>query len=281
MLYGFQPSAAINPLTFDFRYSTICLKRSVENRWCLNIVSGLPDHLKAARRNAETAYTKESRKITQKSRERTLTRGRKIEQPGKTAEKILEAARAVFAEKGYSGTHVDEIAGRAGVNKATLYYQIGDKDTLYANVIHQVMGNIAQDISEAVANENNPEQKLTAYIHFIAAAVDKNPELPPIMMREMASGGEHLPRVVVQDIAAVVTTLISILTEGKKKGLFIDTVPFLIHMMIMGTILFYKRAVPIKDRQNWLPAEVKSGDRKLKGRLGDAVADLVLRAVKR
>jgi len=33
--------------------------------------------------------------------------------------------------------HVDEIAERAGVNKATLYYQIGDKDTLFANVIHR------------------------------------------------------------------------------------------------------------------------------------------------
>ena len=44
----------------------------------------------------------------------------------KTAEKILSAARAVFAEKGYNGTHMDEIAERASVNKATLYYQIGD-----------------------------------------------------------------------------------------------------------------------------------------------------------
>ena len=33
-----------------------------------------------------------------------------IEKPGKTAERILVAARAVFAENGYSGTHVDEIA---------------------------------------------------------------------------------------------------------------------------------------------------------------------------
>jgi AcrR family transcriptional regulator len=79
-----------------------------------------------------------------------MSREVSIEKLNKTAEKILTAARAVFAEKGYNGTHVDEIANRAGVNKATLYYQIGDKDTLYANVIHQVLGNIAQDIAEVV-----------------------------------------------------------------------------------------------------------------------------------
>lgn len=62
------------------------------------------------------------------------------EKSDKTVERILAAARTVFSEKGYNGAHVDEIAERAGVNKATLYYQIGDKDTLYANVIHQVLG---------------------------------------------------------------------------------------------------------------------------------------------
>jgi AcrR family transcriptional regulator len=199
----------------------------------------------------------------------------------KTAEKILTAARKTFAEYGYDGTHVDEIAQRAGVNKASLYYQIGDKDTLYANVIHQVIGNAVQGIAEAVAKADSPEEKLKAYILFIADAVDKNPELPPIMMREIASDGAHLPRVVVEDIASVQTILIGILEEGRKKGIFTEVVPFLIHTMILGSILFYKGAVPIKDRQVWLPADIKARDKKLKGSLGEEVARLVLRAIKK
>jgi len=204
-----------------------------------------------------------------------------IEKPGKTAEKILTAARKVFAEKGYSGAHVDEIAERAGVNKATLYYQIGDKDTLYANVIHQVIGHAAQGIAHAVAKVDHPEEKLKVYINCIAANVDKNPELPSIMMREIAADGAHLPRVVVEDIVAVLIILVGILDEGRKKGIFVEVVPFLIHMMIVGTILFYKKALPIKDRQSWLPAAIKARDKKLKGSLGEEVANLVLKAIKR
>jgi AcrR family transcriptional regulator len=204
-----------------------------------------------------------------------------IEKPGKTAKKILTAACAVFAENGYSGAHVDEIAERAGVNKATLYYQIGDKDTLYANVIHQVLGNTAQNIATAVAKVDHPEEKLKAYINCIAANVDKNPELPPIMMREIAADGAHLPRVVVEDIVAVLTILFGILDEGRKKRIFVEVVPFLIHMMIVGTILFYKKALPIKDRQSWLPVSIKAHDKKLKTSLGDEVAKLVLKAIKR
>ena len=204
-----------------------------------------------------------------------------IEKPGKTAEKILTAARAVFAENGYSGAHVDEIAERAGVNKATLYYQIGDKDTLFANVIHQVLGNTAQNIAAAVAKVDHPEEKLKVYINCIAANVDKNPELPSIMMREIAADGAHLPRVVVEDIVAVLTILVGILDEGRKKRIFVEVVPFLIHMMIVGTILFYKKALPIKDKQSWLPAAIKARDKKLKGSLGEEVAKLVLKAIKR
>ncbi|OGP68856.1 MAG: hypothetical protein A2W27_00085 [Deltaproteobacteria bacterium RBG_16_44_11] len=204
-----------------------------------------------------------------------------IEKLNKTAEKILTAARKTFAEYGYSGTHVDEIAQRAGVNKASLYYQIGDKDTLYANVIHQVLGNIAQGIAQAVARADTPEEKLKAYILFIADAVDKNPEMPPIMMREVAGGGAHLPQVVAEDIASVLKVLLGILEEGKEKGVFNDVVPFLIHAMIMGSILIFKMGTPIKDRQMWIPEKLKARDKKLPGSLGDEVARLVLKAIKK
>jgi TetR/AcrR family transcriptional regulator len=203
-----------------------------------------------------------------------------IEKPGKTAEKILKTARSVFAEKGYSGAHVDEIAARAGVNKATIYYQIGDKDTLYANVIHQIIGNAAQGIAQAVVKADQPEEKLRAYINFITDAVDRNPDLPPIMLREVASGGVTLPRVVMEDIASILTILAGILEDGRERGVFMETVPFLIHMMIIGTILLYKKASPIKDKQSWIPAGLRAYDKKLKSSVGEAVAALVLKAIK-
>lgn len=200
---------------------------------------------------------------------------------GKTAAKILKAARALFAEKGYSGTRIDEIATRAGVNKATLYYQIGDKDTLYASVIHQVVGNVAQDVASAVAAADEPEEKLKAYIICLADAVDQNPEWPPIMMREIASDGANLPQVVIVDIASVLAILIGILDEGTQKEIFAAVPPFLVQMMIMGTILFYKKASPIKDKQLWIPEELIVLNKKLKGSLGEEVANLVLKAIKK
>ena len=203
------------------------------------------------------------------------------EQSDKTVERILISARNIFAAKGYNGAHIDEIAEHAGINKATIYYQIGDKDTLYTTVIHQAIGNVAQGIAHAVSLAETPEEKIKAYITFIANAVDKNPDLPSIMLREVASGGATLPRLVVEDIATVLAILAGVLEEGKEKKLFMKNSPFLIHMMIMGTILLYKKGTPIKDQQSWLPETFQSYDRKLSANLGEEVASLVLKAIKR
>ena len=51
-----------------------------------------------------------------------------------TARKILETAAQVFAAVGFEGARVDEIAKLANVNKATIYYHIGDKKVLYEKV---------------------------------------------------------------------------------------------------------------------------------------------------
>jgi len=198
----------------------------------------------------------------------------------KTSERIMAAARTVFAQKGYNGARIDEIAARANVNKATIYYQTGDKDTLYTGALHQVIGHVARDIADAVSRKVHPEEKMKAYITFIAGAVEANPDLPPMMMREIASGGATLPRLVIEDIASVMSILAGILEAGKEQGIFIETSPFLIHMMIMGTILFFKKGSPIKDKQSWLPEALLAYDQKISANLGEEVASLVLKAIK-
>ena len=53
-------------------------------------------------------------------------------EPGEldSRERILDAARSEFAEKGFDGARVDEIAKRADVNKALIYYYFKGKDEL-------------------------------------------------------------------------------------------------------------------------------------------------------
>jgi hypothetical protein len=72
-----------------------------------------------------------------------------------------------------------------------------------------------------------------------------------------------------------------VLKEGAKKGVFIETIPYLVHMMILGAILLYKGSAPIKDRQTWLPASIRNKDKKINQNIAGEIAKLILRAVKK
>ena len=55
---------------------------------------------------------------------------------------------------------IDEIADRAGVNKATIYYHIGDKYTLCAETLNHVFGQFLDRLTRNVKPEYSPEKKL-------------------------------------------------------------------------------------------------------------------------
>jgi AcrR family transcriptional regulator len=198
-----------------------------------------------------------------------------------TVKRILKAAASVFSESGFSGARVDEIAKRARVNKAMIYYHIGDKEKLYAEVISNVIGNTAEMIAGKIRDIRDPEEKLRVYVRAFARNIDDNPQVAPVMMREVASGGEHLPEVVARAIFRIVNMLRGILNEGVKKGIFIETVPFLIHIMVIGAMITYKTSAPIRARYNWLPAGIKRLDDKISGDIAGEIEKLILRAVKK
>lgn len=66
--------------------------------------------------------------------------------------KILEAAEIEFAGKGYDGARVDEIAKRAGVNKALLYYYFRSKEILLKELIRKSIQEVSLSV-ETVFND--------------------------------------------------------------------------------------------------------------------------------
>lgn len=61
---------------------------------------------------------------------------RKQARPGE----LLAAALALFVEKGYAGTRVEEVAARAGVSKGTLFLYFPSKEALFKAVVHENAG---------------------------------------------------------------------------------------------------------------------------------------------
>lgn len=86
---------------------------------------------------------------------------------------LLEVARGVFAEEGYHGAGMEEIASRAGVTKPVLYQHFEGKKELYLALLDQdmtaLLTEIAQAIAEAPSNRERIERGTAAYFDFIEA----------------------------------------------------------------------------------------------------------------
>lgn len=206
---------------------------------------------------------------------------KKINKRTETTRRILETATEIFSESGFEGARVDEIAKQAGVNKATIYYHIGDKEALYARVIHDLFGNAAEQVKQNIKTSLSPQDKLHKYIHTIADMVNRHPEIAAIMLREQASGGKNLPEVVADDIAGIVGIITEILDEGADQGIFINTKPFIVHLMIIGSIVLYKMSAPIRSKYSALSnTSNKNHNHDLKEAAAE-VERLVLNAVRK
>jgi AcrR family transcriptional regulator len=85
---------------------------------------------------------------------------------------LLELAEALFAERGYAGASMDELARRAGVTKPVVYELFGSKDGLFEACVDRSVQRLATDISAAVRAETDPEARLRAgglaFIRFAA-----------------------------------------------------------------------------------------------------------------
>jgi AcrR family transcriptional regulator len=86
---------------------------------------------------------------------------------------LLDLAEALFAERGYAGASMDELARRAGVTKPVVYELFGSKDGLFGACVDRAVELMAAEIAAAVRAETDPEARLRAGgLAFLRFAAD-------------------------------------------------------------------------------------------------------------
>lgn len=197
-----------------------------------------------------------------------------------TVHRILNTAAAVFAESGFAGARMDEIADRAAVNKATIYYHIGDKETLYTRVLHEHFASAGDRFDRILQQAESPEEKLSLYIRHIAQVMDQDPHKAVMMLREIAAGGKHFSDVVARDLAAIINKLMKILAEGEKDGRFIPVNTFSVHLMVIGAFILYKASATVREKIVRLSDSLEHQNAGTSDGFAKDIERLVLRAIK-
>jgi AcrR family transcriptional regulator len=80
---------------------------------------------------------------------------------------LISVGRGVFAERGFDGASVEEIAERAGVSKPIVYEHFGGKEGLYAVVVDRELEQVTSSVSEAIAHGSARDRLGAATLAFL------------------------------------------------------------------------------------------------------------------
>ena len=110
-----------------------------------------------------------------------------------TEEKIKEAARQVFTQKGFAATRTRDIAEAAGINLALLNYYFRSKEKLFDLVMLENIQKFVMAMKGIFNNETMTlVEKVTALIDNYISLLVKNPNLPLFILSEIRANPEKL-----------------------------------------------------------------------------------------
>lgn len=102
---------------------------------------------------------------------------------------LIEVGRRVFAEHGYQGSSVEEIARAAGVSKPIVYEHFGGKEGLYAVIVDREMDGLVRRVSQSIETGSPRVRFERAVVAFLTYA-EERPDGFTVLTRDApASGG--------------------------------------------------------------------------------------------
>ena len=112
------------------------------------------------------------------------------EQQRPTAERILDAAEGLFAEKGYAAASLGEVADRVGIRTPSLYNHFRNKEALYQAVLERLLVEFAAPLAE-LEREEVTYQRVFDWLEAVIRQHHANPNLARLLQHAALSGGPH------------------------------------------------------------------------------------------
>lgn len=163
-----------------------------------------------------------------------------------TEQKILEAAKAVFLERGLDGARMQDIADKAGINKALLHYYFRSKDKLFDVIFLEAAARFLPQLGELFGSDLPLFEKIEKFIHTYIDLLQENPHLPLFVLNEMQKvDGKDFFEKLWKGKKPAVHILAKQVDEAVKDGLIrpIKPVHLLLNIVSMSIFPFVARPI--------------------------------------
>jgi AcrR family transcriptional regulator len=119
---------------------------------------------------------------------RPATRMTREQSKANTRERLLAAARRVFARSGFHGASVEEIASMAGFSTGALYSNFDGKEDLFLILMEREIDEHAREISKAVRERASVSERATGGARQWMTMIEREPDLLLLFMEFWAYG---------------------------------------------------------------------------------------------
>ena len=159
--------------------------------------------------------------------------------PERTKADILRVATHEFAEKGFSGARIDEIADRTDTSKRMIYYYYGGKEELYAAVLEACYRRIRSVERKVDLESEPPLDALAELVQFTFDHHNQNEDFIRLVMVENIHHGGTIDRLPKDINKSAIDSLAAICRRGVEQGVMRkDIDPLDLHMSISALCFF-------------------------------------------
>lgn len=157
-----------------------------------------------------------------------------------TQRDILDVATSEFAQHGFDGGRVDEIAARTRTTKRMIYYYFGSKEELYITVLKRAYVTIRAAEQELDVDESDPKAAIRRLAELTFDHHESHPDFIRLVSIENIAHGAHMTKGTFGDLNSPVIELIGkILTRGYEEGVFRRRIdPLDMHLMMSSFSYF-------------------------------------------
>jgi TetR/AcrR family transcriptional regulator len=135
-------------------------------------------------------------------------------------EEILDCATALFAERGYEGASMADLAERVGLRKASLFHHFVSKEVLYAAVLARLIESVGQSIAAAALAAGGFEERLDALSDAMTDLLGSQPFAARLLIREIMDWGPVARDQLADQIQDVMSVAVAFLEAGQGAGVF-------------------------------------------------------------
>lgn len=151
-----------------------------------------------------------------------------------TRERLLLAAEQFFADKGFYGTSIRDVANAVGISKPSLIHHFPTKENLYSEVLKRIAAGLLDRLQEALLGNGDEREKLHAFVERFRAWSFTHENDARILMRELLDNPQRLSEVHTWHLKSLMDQLTQIIESGQKNKIFRQAEPLPIIINLLG-----------------------------------------------